>query len=236
MLIVFPLGLFISAVVFDIIYLITGNENLNIVSFWNITGGVVMGLVAAVFGFIDYTHIPRDTRAKRIGLIHGLANVVVTTLFFISWLIRLNQENYTPDTFALLLSFLGMAVGAVSGWLGGELVDRLGVGVDRGAHLNAPNSLSGQPADATAHMSTHVPAAGSAIPVTGPKADVGESIDPNFRPRDHVQEPPYDRPQDRMDDRPFDSTLGPSDRPFGASQGRTDEPPYDPDRGNRDLP
>jgi len=32
------------------------------------------------------------------------------------------------------------------GWLGGELVDRLGVGVDRGANLNAPSSLSGRPA------------------------------------------------------------------------------------------
>ena len=34
----------------------------------------------------------------------------------------------------------------VTGWLGGELVDRLGVGVDRGAHLDAPSSLSGRPA------------------------------------------------------------------------------------------
>ncbi|HEY6006153.1 MAG TPA: hypothetical protein VIV57_24950 [Anaeromyxobacter sp.] len=34
----------------------------------------------------------------------------------------------------------------VSGWLGGELLDRLGVGVDEGAHLDAPSSLSGRPA------------------------------------------------------------------------------------------
>jgi hypothetical protein len=38
----------------------------------------------------------------------------------------------------------------VSGWLGGELVDRLGVGVDPGANLDAPSSLSGAPAGATA--------------------------------------------------------------------------------------
>jgi hypothetical protein len=29
----------------------------------------------------------------------------------------------------------------ITGWLGGELVDRLGVGVDEGAHVNAPSSL-----------------------------------------------------------------------------------------------
>jgi hypothetical protein len=39
----------------------------------------------------------------------------------------------------------------VTGWLGGELVDRLGVGVDDGAHLDAPNTLSGLPAAARSH-------------------------------------------------------------------------------------
>lgn len=34
----------------------------------------------------------------------------------------------------------------VTGWLGGELVERLRVGVDDGAHLDAPSSLSGRPA------------------------------------------------------------------------------------------
>jgi len=47
---------------------------------------------------------------------------------------------------ALILSFAGVVLALVTGWLGGELVDRLGVGVDDGAHLNAPNSLSGKPA------------------------------------------------------------------------------------------
>lgn len=37
----------------------------------------------------------------------------------------------------------------VTGWLGGELVNRLGVGVDTGAHLDAPSSLSG-------HTSTEI--------------------------------------------------------------------------------
>ena len=42
---------------------------------------------------------------------------------------------------ALVLSFAGFGLAGVTGWLGGELVDRLGVGVDDGAHLDAPNSL-----------------------------------------------------------------------------------------------
>jgi hypothetical protein len=39
-------------------------------------------------------------------------------------------------------SFVGVALGAITGWLGGELVERLGVGVDEDAGVNAPSSLS----------------------------------------------------------------------------------------------
>jgi hypothetical protein len=45
-----------------------------------------------------------------------------------------------------MLSLTGAFLMLMSGWLGGELVERLGVGVDDGANLNAPNSLSGRPA------------------------------------------------------------------------------------------
>jgi hypothetical protein len=51
-----------------------------------------------------------------------------------------------PGTFAYVCAFLGVGLALLTGWLGGELVDRLGVGVDSGAHLDAPNSLSGRPA------------------------------------------------------------------------------------------
>ena len=34
----------------------------------------------------------------------------------------------------------------ITGWLGGELVNRMGIGVDSGANENSPNSLSGRPA------------------------------------------------------------------------------------------
>jgi uncharacterized membrane protein len=146
MLIVFPLGLLVTAVIFDIVRLITGNNDFAIVSFWAIIAGVIGGLLAAVFGLIDWLAIPSGTRAKQIGLLHGGGNVVVVLLFLVSWLLRLNSPGNVPDTLAFVLSLVGALIGAVTGWLGGELVDRLGVGVDEGANLNAPSSLSGQPA------------------------------------------------------------------------------------------
>src|SRR3712207_313557 len=81
MLIPFPIGLFGMAVVFDLITLITGRETPGEAAHLMIAAGVVTGLVAAVFGAIDWPAIPSGTRAKRIGTTHGLGNVVIVVLF-----------------------------------------------------------------------------------------------------------------------------------------------------------
>lgn len=145
MLIVFPLGLLAVAVIFDIISLATGNGFWATMAYYMIAAGIIGGLAAALFGLIDYLAIPRNTRAKTIGLWHGAINLVVVLLFVGSWYLRQDLPS-APSTIALTMSFVGAGLSLISGWLGGELVDRLGVGVDEGAHLNSPNSLSGRPA------------------------------------------------------------------------------------------
>lgn len=149
MLIVFPLGLLVMAVIFDILYALRQNPTFALVAFYDIAAGIIGGLLAAVFGFLDWLAIPGGIRAKRVGLMHGIGNVVVVVLFAISWLIRAGDPNRLPSSTAFIVALLGLALGTFTAWLGGELVDRLGVGVDRGANLNAPNSLSGKPADST---------------------------------------------------------------------------------------
>ena len=146
MLVVVPLGSFIAAVIVDVIGVVSANQTMSTVGFWNIAVGVVGGLVAAAFGLADWLNIPGKTRAKRIGLMHGALNVVVTATFAIVWLLRYGSPDVTPSTTLLAIEVGALIGGAVAGWLGGELVDRLGVGIDEGAHLNAPNSLSGRPA------------------------------------------------------------------------------------------
>ena len=146
MLIVLPLGLFISAVVFDALYLWRGTPAFATVAYWNIAGGIIGGLLAAVFGLIDWLAIPAGTRAKRIGLLHGGSNVVVVLIFAAVWWMRGDAAGAIPTTSLFLLEIVALGLGSVAGWLGGELVDRLGVGVDDGAHLDAPSSLSGRPA------------------------------------------------------------------------------------------
>ncbi len=145
MLIVFPLGLFVMALIFDILYYITGAVGLATAAFWDIIAGVIVGLIAAAFGLWDWLAIPADTRAKRIGLLHGGGNVVVVVLFFVSWLIRLGMADHRPNVAGFILEIIATALVFFTAWLGGELVDRLGVGVTPGANLDAPSSLSEEP-------------------------------------------------------------------------------------------
>ncbi len=153
MLIPLPLGLLAMAVIFDVIRLVTDYSVMATVSYWMIVAGIISGLVAAPFGLIDWMSIPRGTRARSVGALHGVGNVIVLLLYAGSALLRYNNANripaYEPDTTAMALSFLGFGLAALTGWLGGELVDRLSVGVDEGAHLNSPSSLSGRPASET---------------------------------------------------------------------------------------
>lgn len=141
MVIVFPLGLLAISVIFDLAYLASGNEAFAETAFWNIIAGVVGGLLAAVFGFWDWLTIPRGTRAKRIGALHGTLNVVVVVLFLMNWVIRRNEPFHAPTTATIVMSLVAVGLALVGGWLGGELVERLGIGVWRDAEPNAPSSL-----------------------------------------------------------------------------------------------
>ncbi|HET6583219.1 MAG TPA: DUF2231 domain-containing protein [Nannocystaceae bacterium] len=158
-LIVLPLGLYMCAVVFDVVTMFRPVAELSIAAFWNIVVGTIGGLLAAVFGLIDWLSIPKGTRAKRVGIFHALTMVSVVALFTISAFLRFDRDDYFVTTAALVLELAGFALAGLGGWLGGELVDRLGVGVHEGANVDAPSSLSGRPATATTTATTpgHVP-------------------------------------------------------------------------------
>ncbi|MFL5771254.1 MAG: DUF2231 domain-containing protein [Chloroflexota bacterium] len=149
MLIVLPLGLLSTTVLFDVVYLVAGDETFAQVAFWTLTVGLIGGLLAAIFGLIDWMNIPDGTRAKTIGLYHGVGNLVIVLLFVGSWLFRLQDHAYSPDVLPFVLGLVGVGLALGTAWLGGELVYRLRVGVDDGANLDAPTSLSGEPATGT---------------------------------------------------------------------------------------
>ena len=142
MLIVFPLGLLATATIFDVLYVVTANPDLSTFSFWALAAGIVGGLVAAAFGLIDWMAIPKGTRARRVGAVHGIGNLIVVGLFALSLATRLSASDYLPSLLPLILALLGAGLALVTAWLGGELVFRLRMGVDDSAGLNASNSIA----------------------------------------------------------------------------------------------
>jgi len=141
MLVTFPIGLWTAAVVFDLIQLTSGNEVFGEVGYWNIVAGVIGAVLAAVTGLADWTGIPANTRAKRVGLLHAGLNTLALLLFVVAWLVRMDNPQHALSGGLFVVEVIAIAVASVSAWFGGELVDRLGVGVHEDANPDAPSSL-----------------------------------------------------------------------------------------------
>lgn len=136
-----PIGLFVMATGCDVVVMAGWAPGLANVAFCNLFVGVGGSLAAGLFGTIDWTAIPRQSRAGRIGLIHGLGNLVVVALFAVSVISRWDTPGHAPTTIGFVLEVLAFVLLLLTSWLGGELVVRLGVGVDDHANVNAPSSL-----------------------------------------------------------------------------------------------
>jgi uncharacterized membrane protein len=145
MLVVFPLGLLGTAVIFDILYLATDRTGFQIAAAYTIAAGVIGGVIAALFGLVDLSGVPAGSRAKRVGVVHGALNLLAVALFAASWLQRVGTGNWHPTAGALVCSFAGIVIAAISGWLGGELVERYGLGVREDANVDAPGVVSRRP-------------------------------------------------------------------------------------------
>lgn len=154
MLVAFPLGLLTTSVVWDICRLASHRGTWGVVSFWTIVAGVIGALLAAVPGFIDWLAIPDRTRAKQIGLYHMVLNLIVVGLFIASLAARYAAPGgYADAGFGRMVwGWIGVGIAVVSAWLGGELVEKLGIGVHEDANPDAPSSLG--PRRERAHAKT----------------------------------------------------------------------------------
>jgi uncharacterized membrane protein len=118
MLVTLPIGLWITALVFDVIHALTGNSTMRTVAFWNVGVGVIGALLAAIPGFVDWFSL--SGRAARLGTYHMLLNLGAVAIFAVNWFVRTRAggDSLVP----LILSIVGVICLASAGWLGGELV------------------------------------------------------------------------------------------------------------------
>ena len=126
MLVALPIGLWVFALVCDVVRAAGGPASWGTVAMYCVAGGIVGALLAAVPGFIDYFSID-ESEMKRIANLHLVVNLGAVALFAINLWFRFRfAESYVP----LILSILGVLAIGLGGWLGGEMVYVKGMGVE----------------------------------------------------------------------------------------------------------
>jgi uncharacterized membrane protein len=121
-LVMFPLGLFAMAVIFDVAHLLGGPALLGALAYWNVVAGLAGGSLAALAGAIDLAFVRRPV-AKRIGVLRLLLNMAVLVLFAVILMVRVGAHHRTAGVGLLLLELLALAISGFGAWFGGELAN-----------------------------------------------------------------------------------------------------------------
>jgi len=125
MLIPFPIVCFILTFVCDVIYT-RGNTGIADITNWLLGIGLVFAALAAVAGLTDFLGEKRIQGADAIK--HMLANVLAVILELVNLLLRLNNPPFIASM-GVYISGLVVLILLYSGWKGGDLVYRHGMGV-----------------------------------------------------------------------------------------------------------
>jgi len=129
-LVTFPIAFLIGGLASDLAYWRTDDTFWARASLWLIATGVVTGLFAAIFGFIDFATIRRARSA--VGWTHFLGNLTAVLLSALNVWLRLGNVEGAIMPWGLGLSVLVGLILLVTGWLGGELTFRYKIGMVEG--------------------------------------------------------------------------------------------------------
>lgn len=134
MIIPFPIALWVFSLVADLIYLWRGNLVWrDYIAFYTLLGGIIGAAVAAVPGFIDWLSL-QDRNVVKIANWHARLNVIALLIFLASFYLRTTNGSALVNgsyAIAIGLSIFGVILISISGYLGGEMVFKHGVAVDK---------------------------------------------------------------------------------------------------------
>jgi|SRR5215213_527732 len=133
MIIPFPLALWATSFVSDVLFYFMRHPTLLVISKFLLAGGCITAVAAAIPGIVDWLAIP-PTEVKKVANWHARLNVIALIVFAISFFLRLQSYSHWVGerlTIPFLLSLVGVILITISGYLGGELVFRYGVGQTR---------------------------------------------------------------------------------------------------------
>ena len=132
MLIPFPIVCFILTFVADILYTRTHDVTWATASVWLLVVGLVFAALAAVAGLTDFLGDDR-VRGSSDAVKHMLANVTAVVLELVNVILRWRDTGFIDST-GVYISGIVVLILLYSGWKGGELVFRHGIGVEDAAN------------------------------------------------------------------------------------------------------
>lgn len=129
MLVSLPIGLLVGALIADFAYVLTSGGNFWAeAARWLLFGGLFTGVVASLFGFVDFFTIGY-VRSHKGAWAHLLGNGLALVLTVVNLTMRPTDPIEDVPITGLILSLAVVVLLGVTGWLGGELVYRKRVGV-----------------------------------------------------------------------------------------------------------
>ncbi len=139
MVVALPIGLWIFALVCDVISMAGGALAWETTALYSTAGGVVGAVIAAIPGLIDYFSID-EAEMKSIATWHMVVNLTSLLIFAVSIWVRLRIEM--TGALPLILNLCGVGLIGFGGWLGGEMVFVKGMAVQAVEDLAKENEKS----------------------------------------------------------------------------------------------
>jgi uncharacterized membrane protein len=130
MLVPVPIVCFVGALLTDIAYWATAEMMWADFSAWLLVVGVIVGVLAAIAGFVDFVG-NRFIRTLTTAWLHLFGNLLVLVLSFFNALIHTRDAWTSVVPTGLILSVIVVLILPVTGWLGWTMVYRHGMGVVR---------------------------------------------------------------------------------------------------------
>ena len=121
-LMLFPLGLFAMAVMFDMADLLGGPNILGALAYWNIVAGLVGGALVTVAVAVDVM-FARHSRDRRLGVLHSLLNVGVLVLFAVIAMLRVQAADRAVGGGLFFIELLALGLAGFGAWFGGEIAN-----------------------------------------------------------------------------------------------------------------
>lgn len=121
-LVMFPLGLFAMAAIFDTANLLGGPGILGTLACWNVVAGLFAGILATLAGAIDLAFVRRP-EIKRVGMLRVLLNMGSLILFAVILMVRMGNPDRAAGVGLYVIELVALGISGFGAWFASRLAN-----------------------------------------------------------------------------------------------------------------